>query len=162
MTIRKAQRDALNERLKVVADDSIRSDYTASLTALEPVIAGLRDDARYGGWVVYGWDSGDSLERRDAPLTQWHTGVVFQVRRDYVVKITRDSAHQARAEANGEVKVGDNTYEQVFSELFQVAIGDRLDGDMRNVFVTAIEAIASAIEHVSRLGIRPPRLRDIS
>ncbi len=162
MALRTVARDALNERLRAVVEDVVADDYTASEAALQPALDALSDTLRYGGWVVRGWASQSALQRTDDALADWTTGTVFQARRDYVLEITRDPAHQASAEANGEVLPGENTYEQVFSELYQVAISDRLDGDTRDTFATSIEAVASAIDRVSRLGVRPPRLRDLS
>lgn len=162
MALRGSARNVLNDRLRVIVEDPIANNYTASLTAIQPVLDALRDTLRYGGWVVQGWVTQSSLQDTDAPLADWSTGTVFQIRRDYVLEITREPAHQARAEENGEVNAGENTYEQIRSELYQVAIGDRFDGDIRDTFLTSIEAVCSAVDHASRLGVRPTRLRDLS
>lgn len=162
MSLRPAARDALNERLRIVAGDAVAADYTASRVTIDPPLLALRDGSRFGGWVARGWATPTALQRAAPSLPLWEDGTIFQVRRDYVLEITRDPAHQASAEAKGEVRAGENTYEQIFSELYQVAIGGRLDGDTRDTFATSIEAVCAAVDRVSRLGVRPTRLRDLS
>jgi hypothetical protein len=130
-------------------------DYIESRAAFLPVVQALQ--AR--GWRFKAWVN----ESTAADLAD---GNRFRMRRRFVVRIKRSAEHQARAEAAGEVKPGEDTYEQVVTQVGERAIGqsEKETEDDANPLPlnNALRCLASLAIHSIRWRERPAdRLRDL-
>lgn len=124
-------RAALNARLNALLQ-TIGVNYLANRPSISPVESAL---------IANGWVRSGVL-----PVVSYH--------RTYTYTITRDPARQARAEARGEVSVGQNLYTSRMTEIMNTTVGF----DTEDVIGPTDE-----IEAIALLAIRAlPRIKLIS
>lgn len=134
-------------------------DYVASRQAFQPVVDKLKSDHN---WALRLW-----VDRVFGTSTnQPSQSTVASFHRSYVVRITREAAHQSLVEARGEVSAGENTYERVVTQVSAARLLGAIKEDENDLTPLLLDSApkvgaAAALLAIKR-GFRPAtRLRDL-
>jgi len=140
MALDLAQRTVLNAALAERLGVAPGADYTASRSAFAAVLGQLQAE----GWRLRTQDG-------SAARANWEAETHLMLERRSVLRITRSAEHQAAAEAAGEVRPGENTYESVLVEQRKFSLASFVR-DAQGVQ----SAVSSIVEAAALAGLRAP------
>jgi hypothetical protein len=135
-------------------------NWTGTRTRMAQVVNRLNTDH---GWARRSFIN--LYNGAEATGTTWESAGVHELKRRWVIQVTRSAEHQARAEASGETAPGANTYECVVNQVFCAKIGARwreneIEGE--TVIDEPLVTLGIACVRAVRRGARPAnRLRDL-
>jgi len=154
MPLSSTTKTAINAKIKTLMGDLTAKDYLANKAVLKTVLTKLHDSAAYGGWII------------EANNPDWSLATEVKLRRTYKILITRSPEHQAMVEKNGEVAIGDNTYQSIRTEILNGSVDKRTGpkGDPKMETVAGIkETLGMLIIEALNKGPRPAdRIGDLT